>query len=536
MWRSGCALLISISTLVSCDVETPFGQRAPTAKIFGPNLAIKNTDIFFSAQVTSGVGIESLHWDILQGVPETGAFIVEQIGPLVRLQATGEGLVTLRLTVTDANGTAIALANIDLRDRVLGRTMNVAGNDANSRLGERVFAANDLDGDQHPDAIATAPNGRVGLRSAGFLDVFLGGDDGFEPTSSLHLFEPVPRNGSEFGAAVAVGDFNGDGLRDLIVGSPGYDTNIDDDIGRAYLYFGVEGGLFNSEAPLILEVPPTDFNAKLENDRFGASIAAGDFNLDGIDDFAISAPNRDRFELNFSEGGEIFVFLGNVEGLYPEAEMILTRNNIEVGFGAPEQIGALLVALPSFCGDPAPDLATSIPGFDLSAETPDVGAVQVYCSGGRAFQEEDGLFLGSLFLDRDAQTGDEFGASIVGMGDFDLDQRDELAIGAPGQEYTKITGPASALRFGESIASLDIDGNGNNDLVVALPEDGAGSLLVYPSSPLGVGAPFSIESPSTELEEFGRSLISVGDVDRDGLQDLAAGTPGTFRGGLRLVF
>jgi hypothetical protein len=541
MRRVASALLFS--AVLACDGTTPFGQRPPTAKIVGPEIAARDIDFFLTAQISSSVGVDSLKWSILRSTPGSDVTIVEELGPMVRLRASGEGQVTIQVQVSDFNGVAFDQLVIDLRDRILDRSISVPGT-PNSRVGELLFDGRDLNDDGHNDIIAVDPLGRVDLKDSGFLEIFLGDREGLEPEPALRINDPEPENLNQFGASVAVGDINGDGFQDLLVGAPGYNTRTDTDVGRIYVYFSIGENLSSAPEPFILEIPETDFGADVDGDHFGSSVVTADFNLDGIDDFAVSAPDRERFELDFQEGGEIYVFLGNTDGVFTAPDRLLTRANVEIGFGASEQLGARLFALPSVCGSPAPDLATQLPGFDRSESVTDVGAVLVYCSGADLFIEEDGPF----FFPQGLQSGDEFGATVVHMGDFDLDGRPEIAIGAPGrnsvfvvgapnaEEFTEITGPVGSFRFGESIAATDLDVNGNNDLIVAVPDDGAGHLLIYSSSPLGIEEPFQFVSPSLELEEFGRSLLSVGDIDGDGLQDVSAGIPGSFGGGVRLVF
>src|SRR5262245_8582964 len=102
--------------------------------------------------------------------------------------------------------------------------------------------------------------------------------------SSHLLIDPVGENdGDTFGSSVAsVGDVNGDGYDDVVVGAnyyPGLGGQ-----GRAYLFFG--GPAMNSVADLVIPFPPGG------SGWFGISVAsAGDFNGDGYPDIIIGARN-----------------------------------------------------------------------------------------------------------------------------------------------------------------------------------------------------------------------------------------------------
>ncbi|CAL7946483.1 unnamed protein product [Xylocopa violacea] len=83
--------------------------------------------------------------------------------------------------------------------------------------------------------------------------------------------------GEFFGASLAVGDLNNDGLDDLLVGAPYWG----EDNGRVYIYLGTFKGQF--EAAAILQ-------GIVEGSHFGYAIASGDLDADGYDDIIVGAP------------------------------------------------------------------------------------------------------------------------------------------------------------------------------------------------------------------------------------------------------
>jgi len=103
------------------------------------------------------------------------------------------------------------------------------------------------------------------------------------PIATRLLIDPAGENdGDQFGVSVAgVGDLNGDGYDDLVIGANFYPSSSGH--GRAYLYFG--GSTIDSVADLVIPAPAAPNIA-----WFGISVAsAGDFNGDGYPDFIVGA-------------------------------------------------------------------------------------------------------------------------------------------------------------------------------------------------------------------------------------------------------
>src|SRR5207249_504372 len=97
-----------------------------------------------------------------------------------------------------------------------------------------------------------------------------------------------------FGAALAAGDFNGDGFSDLAVGAPGEDFGSVINVGIVHVLYGtssVAAGLSLNRNQFFLAstLGETDEGGA----QFGKTLAAGDFNGDGKADLAIGVPLKD---------------------------------------------------------------------------------------------------------------------------------------------------------------------------------------------------------------------------------------------------
>ncbi|MCB2154050.1 FG-GAP repeat protein [bacterium] len=107
----------------------------------------------------------------------------------------------------------------------------------------------------------------------------------------------VPGSSSDFGVALAGGDFNGDGVGDLAIGAPMADTLAGTGNGAIYILYGAESFAPGSYTlGTAAEAPRTSETLILgddDADHLGSAMTAGDLNGDGIDDLFIAAPDGD---------------------------------------------------------------------------------------------------------------------------------------------------------------------------------------------------------------------------------------------------
>ncbi|MFC8197962.1 FG-GAP and VCBS repeat-containing protein [Streptomyces sp. NPDC057298] len=123
--------------------------------------------------------------------------------------------------------------------------------------------------------------------------------------------------GDDFGAALSAGDLNGDNRPELVVGVPGEDVGTVKDAGGYVVMNGTEhgpyGGLARSQST------PNMPGAAESGDHFGAQVAVGDYNRDGLWDTAVSAPGENAGE---PRSGGVWFAPSSTEETYPAGKSL----------------------------------------------------------------------------------------------------------------------------------------------------------------------------------------------------------------------
>jgi hypothetical protein len=417
--------------------------------------------------------------------------------------------------------------------------------------GQSGFAANFV-GDGHDDLVVGAPGEAAGASPrSGVAYLFGGSGYGVNPTDILDQGGlDIDEQGDLFGSAFASGDFDGDGLEDLAIGAPGEAPGADPRSGAVFIYQGTAGGLKASS-----KIDQSGLGTNETDDRFGATLAAADFNGDGFSDLAVGAPGE---ELGAgTPTGVVFLFLGTPNGLQPQ------RVIDQTGLGVNEAGDKFAHALSAgdYNGDGKADLAVGAPG---EAPGPDERAGVVFIFRGTELGLKTDRVIDQTGLGTN-EYDDLFGYALA-SGDLDDDGRDDLVVGAPGEApgvdpksgaVFVFRGTAKGLdkrqiltqddlghneagdHYGHALTIGDYNGDGRGELAVGAPgkmvgsNPDAGTVYLYRGDkknlvPLqtitqsGIGA-------NEAYDRFGSSLAS-GNFVGDYRQDLAVGAPGEAAG------
>ncbi len=302
------------------------------------------------------------------------------------------------------------------------------------------LTSGDYNGDGYADLVVGVPYEDYeadGISNMGAVNVLYGAPGGLaiEGNEIVHPALPevdgTPAWWGRFGYALETGDFDGDGLDDLAVGIPGYDLAGTSDVGIVEVFYGGDSKLSLVGEQLWRQGFNGVQGAPEDNDEFGSSLAAGDFDNNGADDLAIGVPLEGvAFEgVTYMNAGAVNVLYGYVagDGLSSSGNQIWHQGLATVN-GHPntfDYFGGALVAA-DFNGDGADDLAVGVPGESVSQNAQ--GIVQVLYSNGSILSPTgQDLWLQEM-VGGTADPLDFFG-SALGTADFDGDGFADLAVG-----------------------------------------------------------------------------------------------------------
>jgi hypothetical protein len=189
-------------------------------------------------------------------------------------------------------------ASLDLADA----DAKLEGVAALDRAGWSVSGAGDFDGDGLGDVIVGAVYESSGGNDAGAAYVVCGPVTGHLGLDSATLMLIGEADNDSAGSSVAgVGDTNGDGSADVLVGAKSSNLGGTSS-GVAYLVLGPMTGVLD------LSLADAEFVGETNADQAGTSVSsAGDVNGDGSADFLIGAPAHDEGPSNV---GAAYLILG----------------------------------------------------------------------------------------------------------------------------------------------------------------------------------------------------------------------------------
>gem|GEM_PF-1594949 len=441
---------------------------------------ISHNKLFYGIQFASNFRVE-----------RTILVKLAQIKPSGFLKKLFTGLFTLFLPVFIAGQSFKDLAENDFDSLIQGI-------DPNDFCG---FACviGDITGDVYDDLIFSAPKADGPdneTLQGGEIYLFKGKRNRFrkwidlaaDADTIIHTIRPY----DFLGIALEVGDVNGDGLGDLIIGVP-YGDGIDDeneDAGEIYILFGRT--FFPPEIVLPDAIDVTLYG-HIPADAAGRRLCTGDLNHDGIQDLLIGAPLANGPDETREDAGSIYVVYGRPH--FPDTLNLATDSDITIyGSDSSDHTGSAM-HLGDLDHNGLNDLiiGTSLADGPLNFR-PDAGEVIIlYDLGG---------FTGTIDLRHRADT--------IFYGEFAEDSA------------------------GSSLLVSDVQGDGIQDLLIGAPQadepsenkDNAGALYILYG---GERFPQTVDLRTTrdvifygrdKRDNFGGGL-TAGDFNGDGISDVA---------------
>ncbi len=351
---------------------------------------------------------------------------------------------------------------------ITSEALTLAGDRAGERAGRAVEGGGDVNGDGRPDVLVGAPYSAEGAEDAG--KVYLGhgpitADLSLSDSAAIFTgFEEEQRAGSSL---AFVGDTNGDGYGDVLIGAPGHNMS-----GAAYLFYGPVSGEH------VLTEADSNWTGVGSQDGAGGCVSAlGDVNGDGQADFVVGAAYESSWAV---DAGGAFVFYGPAS-----SSGTISGANARI-YGQAYGLGAGL----ALAG-----------GGDLDGDG--VGDLAVY--------------HGATF-----QTVSVFSGPISGV----LTTADADASVAGSNNYTRLSASEHSL----DIAG-DSNGDGYDDLLIGAPEcqeieSGMGAVFLFEGPLSGATDSFLCSARFDGVDGSDRAGCAVaftGDLDAGGGSDILIG-------------
>ena len=430
------------------------------------------------------------------------------------------------------------------------------GTEAQERLGDTLSTDGFFNSDGLSDFVSgsgTYDGGR------GRAHVFLG--ESFSITAPPATFAPFATVtgaavGDYLGHDVDLGDINGDGFDDVIIGAPQIGSSTPPP-GKVYVFFGA--AVMSSGAWPVGAADVT-ITGDFPTEQCGTSVAAlGDIDGDGIGDLGFTCPWFDPGGGNLVGRTVIFFGRSTWSGTYGSDD----GDAWFVGQASDEFSGQALAGDFDLNGDGRKDFLVGSPSWDAGTGRVGVkvGAATITFEEDMSFSDLDRVWsanttlvqgLGEWVAVGDAD-GDPYGDLLLGAASLS-GGRGRLAVvqGASpplssgfiwNRVLMQVTGAVSTEAAGFSGALVDLDGDGHSDLVAPTPghDGGAGGdqgrVTVFYGPMTSYSGGYAPADGDLHLlgeasgDYLGGSVTRLSDFNGDGLPDLLVSAPYHDSGG-----
>jgi Ca2+-binding RTX toxin-like protein len=380
-------------------------------------------------------------------------------------------------------------------------SLTVSASPATKWLG----SAGDLDGDGLPDFVFGAPGDDDKAVDAGRVLVHLGAA---APGATITVADSLTNiiidgvnAGDRAGAAVgSIGDLNGDGRGEILVGAPGMENGAAVDAGAAFVVWGMAapGGVDLGD-PFSAGGGGFVMKGEAAGDAAGTALTSvSDLNGDGKAEIVVGSPGNDA---GGADAGAAYVVWGKATGTIVRLTNVAsgTGGYKIVGEAAGDGAGRVVGTVGDLNGDGKAEILVGAP--DSNAGGAQSGAVYVVFGKSTTSKVLLGTVAGGTGGFRiDGIAGDQAGSALTGLGDVNGDGKADILVGAPGSDSAYVV-------FGKSgTAQVDLADVAN-----------------------GIGGFRIIAESGGDLARM--SVAGGADLNRDGIGDLVIGTPDNGEGG-----
>ncbi len=392
-------------------------------------------------------------------------------------------------------------------------------------------------------------------------------------------FGPILDDNDHFGQGLAnIGDFNGDGIPDMVA-SATWDDDGGPNKGAIYMLFMTDSCTVDSSVKI--SATQGGFTGGIM-DAWGVGITEiGDLNNDGVTDLAVGEPRAT--DLNTRDGAVWILFMKSNGTVDSYQKISQTQGNLGPVLGSDYRFGQRIAHLGDIDGDSISDIAVGVIGDNDGGTKRGAVWILFLDTNGMVKSKQKisstaGNFLGVL------DDFDRMGQGICTIGDINQDGVVDIAVGVRNDDdggtdrgaiwimllnsdgtvlsQSKISSTqggftgslANGVEFGVALSNMgDLDGNGTDDLLVGSHGDDDGGTnrgaawILYMNPDATVKSSFKISStqggfagPLDDGDIMGWDVIYAGDIDGDGYPEIALGASrdddgGTDRGGVWIL-
>jgi hypothetical protein len=413
-----------------------------------------------------------------------------------------------------------------------GTTGFVLNGSANPGSAGWSVAAGDVNGDGIADILIGAPKTTISANTnVGSAFIVFGHSTAWAASYTLNAaflngtngveYDGTAVNGGQFaGNSVAIGDINGDGKKDLIIGAYGVTIGgVQVNAGATYVIFGKAAGTWPVSATSVTTAINAgaggfEVDGTVSGQDYGFSVGSGDVNGDGVADLLIGG-----YGSNSTNGGFAVVFGGATKPDNGSGTVSWTSTPFSIGTTFLNGTNGAL-----FSGANTSDqTGWSIAAGDVNGD----GKADIIVGSNSATYGASQFYTGKVAI--------VFGKGMPWSNTVTTTTSAWLN-GTNGVEYD---GPAASAYTGTSVASADVNGDGKSDLLIGSynTNSGNGSAFIvfgmaagWPSTPTVLSAAYMNGTNGVEYDGgfsggwLGNS-IAAGDVNKDGMPDIVIGAP-----------